>query len=80
MNDVMWAVLTRSRPDTDVVILPNVPSFYRDPHKDHWGRLGIDATAPFARRHEFERKRVPGADTVDLDAYLSGKDAPPPRP
>ena len=70
MNDVMWAVLTRSRPDRDVLVLPEVPSFYRDPHKDHWGRLGIDATAPFARRHEFERKRVPGADTVDLDAYF----------
>lgn len=26
----------------------------------HWGRLAIDATAPFARRHEFERKRIPG--------------------
>ena len=71
MNDVMWAVLTRSRPDRDVLILPEVPSFYRDPHHDHWGRLGIDATAPFARRAEFERKRVPGAEAVDLDAYLA---------
>ena len=70
MNDVMWAVLTRARPDRDVMILPDVPSFYRDPHHDHWGRLGIDATAPFARRHEFERKRVPGADTLDLGVYL----------
>ncbi len=71
MNDVMWAVLTRSRPDRDVLILPEVPSFYRDPHHDHWGRLGIDATAPFARRAEFERKRVPGAEAIDLDAYLA---------
>jgi len=71
MNDVMWAVLTRSRPDRDVLVLPEVPSFYRDPHRDHWGRLGIDATAPFARRAEFERKRVPGADTLDLGAYLT---------
>jgi len=70
MNDVMWAVLTRSRPDRDVMVLPEVPSFYRDPHRDHWGRLGIDATAPFARRAEFERKRVPGADTLDLGRYL----------
>ena len=71
MNDVMWAVLTRSRPDRDVLILPEVPSFYRDPHHDHWGRLGIDATAPFGRRAEFERKRVPGAEAIDLDAYLA---------
>jgi UbiD family decarboxylase len=70
MNDVMWAVLTRSRPDHDVLIIPDTPSFYRDPHKEHWGRLGIDATVPFARRHEYERKKIPGADSVDLAAYF----------
>jgi UbiD family decarboxylase len=70
MDDVMWAVLTRSRPDKDVMVIPETPSFYRDPHKEHWGRLGIDATAPFERRHEFERKRVPGVDAVDLAAYF----------
>jgi UbiD family decarboxylase len=70
MNDVMWAVLTRSRPDKDVLIIPETPSFYRDPHKEHWGRLGIDATAAFARRHEFERKTIPGADRVDLAKYF----------
>jgi len=70
MNDVMWAVLTRSRPDRDVLIIPDTPSFYRDPHKEHWGRLGIDATVPFARRHEYERKKIPGANTVDLKEYF----------
>jgi UbiD family decarboxylase len=70
MNDVMWAVLTRSRPDRDVMIIPETPSFYRDPHKGHWGRLGIDATAPYERRHEFERKTIPGADRVDLAHYF----------
>ncbi len=71
MDDVMWATLTRARPDRDVIIVPGVPSFYRDPHADHWGRLAIDATAPFARRHAFERKRIPGAAEVDLGDYLS---------
>ncbi len=70
MNDVMWAILTRSRVDRDAMIIADTPSFYRDPHKDHWGRLAIDATAPFARRDEFVRKRIPGADTVDLGRYL----------
>jgi UbiD family decarboxylase len=70
LNDVTWAALTRSRPDKDVLIIPNTPSFYRDPHKDHWSRLGIDATAPFERRDEFIRKVVPGADEVDLDRYF----------
>jgi UbiD family decarboxylase len=70
MNDVMWAVLTRSRPDRDVMIIPETPSFYRDPHKEHWGRLGIDATAPFERRHEYERKTIPGAGSVNLSDYF----------
>jgi UbiD family decarboxylase len=70
MDDVMWAVLTRSRPDKDTIIVPDTPSFYRDPHKDHWAHIGTDATAPFARRAEFERKRIPGADKVDLGAYV----------
>jgi UbiD family decarboxylase len=70
MNDVMWAVLTRSRPDKDVMVIPETPSFYRDPHKEHWGRLGIDATVPFDRRHEYERKKIPGANSVNLSDYF----------
>ncbi len=72
MNDVMWAVLTRSRADKDVLIIPDTPSFYRDPDQDHWGRMGIDATAPFARRDEFERKLVPGTEEVNLSDYFKG--------
>ena len=70
LEDVTWAVLTRSRPDRDIMIIPATPSFYRDPYKEHWGRVGIDATVPFARRHDYERKRIPGADTVDLADYF----------
>jgi len=70
MDDVMWAILTRARPDKDFITIPDTPTFYRDPQKDHWGRMGIDATAPFARRDEFVRKRIPGADAVDLAKYL----------
>lgn len=73
MNDVMWAVLTRSRLDADTITIPDTPSFYRDPDKDHWGRLGIDATAPFARRAQFVRKKIPGADRVDLSTYIGGR-------
>jgi UbiD family decarboxylase len=73
MDDVMWAILTRSRPDKDFITIHDTPTFYRDPHKDHWGRMGIDATAPFARRAEFVRKRIPGADTVDVAQYIEPK-------
>lgn len=70
-NDVFWAILTRARPDRDTIIVPETPTFYRDPHKDHWGRMAIDACVPFARRAEFERKRLVGADQINLEQWLS---------
>jgi 4-hydroxybenzoate decarboxylase len=70
-DDVWWAYLTRGRADTRALVVPDVPGFYRDPHKDFFGRLGIDATVPFGRKAEFLRKRIPGANTLDLGRYLS---------
>ncbi|MCC7411471.1 MAG: UbiD family decarboxylase [Gammaproteobacteria bacterium] len=70
LNEVLWAYVTRGRADTRVMVVNDVPGFYRDEHRDHWGRLGIDATRPFGREAEFERKSIPGEDDVDLDAYL----------
>ncbi len=71
LNDVFWAYLTRGRADTRAFILNDMPGFYRDPHKDHWGRLAIDATKPFHRQGEFERKKIPGARELELSRYLS---------
>ena len=70
LNDVFWAYLTRGRADTRAFVLNDVPGFYRDPNKDHWGRLGLDATKPFHRQAEFERKKIPGASDLDLNKYL----------
>ena len=70
-DDVWWAYLTRGRADTRAMVLSDVPGFYRDPQRDHWGRLGIDATAPFGRKQEFIRKRIPGADAIDLRTYFA---------
>ena len=69
-KDVIWAMSTRCRPDRDIMQIPNVPSYARDPHRAHWGRLGIDATAPLEHREEFERKRYPGYDSIRLEDYL----------
>jgi 4-hydroxybenzoate decarboxylase len=69
-TDVIWAMTTRCRPDRDTFVIPDVPSFARDPHQVHWGRLGIDATAPLEWPAEFERKRVPGSDRVRFEDYL----------
>ncbi|AHF76656.1 UbiD family decarboxylase [Sodalis praecaptivus] len=70
MDDVMWAILTRSRPDKDMMIIPDTPSFYRDEAKDHWGRLLIDATKPWGREAEFQRKRLRMVDEVRLSDYF----------
>ncbi len=70
MNDVWWAFITRGRADTRVTVIPDVPGFYRDPDRDHWGRLLIDATKPRGREAEFERRRIPGEESIDLRAYL----------
>ena len=70
-NDVWWAYLTRGRADTRALVIPDMPGFYRDPKKDYFGRLGIDATVPFGRRDEFLRKRIPGVDTLNLRDYFA---------
>jgi len=69
-REVLWAMGTRCRPDTNTFVIPGVPSFARDPHKIHWGRLGIDATKPLAAAADFERKRTPGSESIRLEDYL----------
>jgi len=70
LQDVLWAMATRCRPDKDIMQIPNVPSFARDPHRVHWGRLGIDATRPINAAADFERKKIPNLENVKLEDYL----------
>jgi 4-hydroxybenzoate decarboxylase len=70
-NDVWWAYLTRGRADTRAMVIPDVPGFYRDAMRDHWGRLAIDATVPYGRKAEFLRKTITGAAGVNLRDYLA---------
>ena len=69
-NEVLWAFATRGRADKRTVVIHDRPGFYRDEHRDHWGRLGLDATYPFHRAEEFRRNAVPNEFTVDLADYL----------
>lgn len=71
LNDVMWAIVLRASADRDIFTVPGVPGFYRDFGKDHWGRLAIDATMPWGRRAEFERKKIPGMDAIRLEDYIA---------
>jgi UbiD family decarboxylase len=70
LNDVWWAMATRSRPETGLLLIGNAVGFPRDPFKIHQSKLGIDATAPLNQWEEFERKVVPGLDAIRLDDYL----------
>jgi UbiD family decarboxylase len=70
-SDVLWAIATRCRPDRDIIQIPGVPSFARDPHRIHWGRIGIDATKPLEHAADFERKKSPGLDTLRLEDYIT---------
>jgi UbiD family decarboxylase len=70
IEDVMWAYIVRGRADKRAFIIEDVPGFYRDEMKDHWGRLAIDATMPWGREAEFERKTIPGENDIRLEDYL----------
>ena len=72
-NDVWWAVVSRCRVDRKVMTVPEAPGFYRDEPRVHWGRLGIDATRPWGHEKQFERKRIPGGDNIDLRDYLTNR-------
>ena len=69
--DVLWAVQTRCRPDTGVMLISGVPSYTReDVRAMHSGKLGIDATLPLDYRRVGQRRRVPGEEALDLTDYL----------
>jgi 2,5-furandicarboxylate decarboxylase 1 len=71
-SDVVWAVSTRCRPDKGVYIIPAIPSYTREDQRIvHQGRVGIDATVPLDCKKPFERRKVPGEESIQLDDYLA---------
>jgi UbiD family decarboxylase len=70
LNDVWWAMATRSRLDKGLLIMKNALGFPRDPLKIHQSKLGIDATIPLNEWKAFERKEIPYAETIRLDDYI----------
>lgn len=69
VNDISWALASRCRPEKDIIIIPNIAGFQRDPYKIQWGRVIVDATIPWGLNNEFEKKRIPGVNSVDLEKY-----------
>ncbi len=70
MNDVWWAMATRSCPGKGLRIKGDAPGFPRDPFNIHQSKLAIDATAPLDQWAAFERKKVSGAEGLRLSDYL----------
>jgi len=69
LNDVWWALATRSKLDTGIFIVPSARGFPRDPHNLHQTKVGIDATAPLSAREEYRRRRIPGVEDMKLEDY-----------
>lgn len=70
INDVWWAMVTRSRPDKSVFVVPEAYGFPRDLHHIHQSKIGIDATAPLDATEEKLRKYTPGEESVNLSKYV----------
>ncbi|MBI4969838.1 MAG: UbiD family decarboxylase [Rhodospirillales bacterium] len=69
MNDVMWAMVTRTRLENDVNIIRNVMGFSRDPFQLYKAKMAIDATVPLDLRDKFKRSKITNAP-IDLEKYL----------
>ncbi len=65
VNDILWAINTRSQPDQDVIIVPRVPHCELDPSAVDGGSgaMAIDATIPFGKDFE-EPAIVPGVENI----------------
>jgi UbiD family decarboxylase len=69
-GELLWAIATRCRPETGILVIPQAAGFPRDPRGIHQSKVVIDATVPVGTWEEFERRRPPGMDTVRLQDFL----------
>lgn len=69
-EDVWWAIITRCKLDEKLTVLSDVPGFFRDEHKIYGSRLGIDATKLWGKEENYERKRIPGVNDINLKEYF----------
>ena len=70
---VEWAVATRFQADRDLVVVAGAEGSKLDPSTDAGlgAKMGLDATVPVGSEpFKFERIRVPGQASLDVDALL----------
>jgi 2,5-furandicarboxylate decarboxylase 1 len=70
LDDVWWAVTTRSSPERAIRIIADAPAFPRDAHGIHSSRAIVDATIPFGEWAHYERRTPPGGPALDLDEWI----------
>lgn len=73
MEDVEWAIATRSQAGRDVMIVERAAGNLLDPSTDEGigDKMGIDATVPLhAPPERFERVRIPGEAKLRLEDYI----------
>jgi UbiD family decarboxylase len=70
LEDVWWAVTTRSNPAAAISIVDRSGGFPRDPFGVHASKALIDATIPLGQWAEFGRKHPPGEGQVHLEDFV----------
>jgi 2,5-furandicarboxylate decarboxylase 1 len=71
MDDVWWAVTTRSSPEQAIRVVAGAPAFPRDAHGVHASRMILDATSPVGEWVDFERRTPPGGPPLALEDWLA---------
>jgi UbiD family decarboxylase len=70
LEDVWWAVTTRSNPSSALTVIDRAGGFPRDPFGVHASKAIIDATIPLNEWAEFGRKRAPNQGQVRLEDFV----------
>ena len=87
--EIEWAIATRFQADRDLVVIEGAQGSPLDPSttvgqpadaplhlQGVSAKMGLDATRPVVyAAHVFTRVRIPGQDSVDLDALVAGDNA-----
>ena len=73
-SQVEWAVATRFQAHRDLLVMPRSQGSRLDPSADDGSgaKMGLDATKPLEPGERYTVMRIPGEDTLDLDAVVRG--------
>ena len=72
VQDIEWAITTRSQASLDMVVVPGALGSSLEPSHDLRGvtdKVGIDATKPLGME-KFERAIIPGFENIDINKYF----------